>query len=356
MSSAILFCALLASTLSLVYAQSPNCTNATAVFTLGDSIVDSGNNNYFENVSFTIARANHTPYGVDYPNQIPTGRFTNGLVLPDYLAQYCGINRALPFLDPNANGVNLTQGVNLASGGAAIIDALSSNLTPYNFSLQIQWFANVTQRLQALEGVAAASARIARALFILSFGSNDFSNKNFSIYFNYTDADFRALMITTFSSRIKDLYNLGARKFIIPALGPLGCTPIAITIQCWSAFNFFPSCRTNCNENSNNLAYSYNVDLQTALNSLQANLTGSKFYFNFDAYNVTRDAISNPSNYGYTVVNRGCCGLGFTEIGDGCNGTMVCSPRSSYMFFDAIHPGQDLIKLLANRLFPSLAS
>lgn len=55
---------------------------ARALFVFGDSLVDSGNNNYLA----TSARADMPPYGVDYPTQRPTGRFSNGYNIPDFLS------------------------------------------------------------------------------------------------------------------------------------------------------------------------------------------------------------------------------------------------------------------------------
>lgn len=49
-------------------------------FIFGDSLVDNGNNN---NLS-TAAKANYPPYGIDFPDG-PTGRFTNGRNIADFL-------------------------------------------------------------------------------------------------------------------------------------------------------------------------------------------------------------------------------------------------------------------------------
>lgn len=53
-----------------------------AFFVFGDSLVDSGNNNYLA----TTARADSPPYGIDYPTGRPTGRFSNGLNIPDFIS------------------------------------------------------------------------------------------------------------------------------------------------------------------------------------------------------------------------------------------------------------------------------
>lgn len=53
-----------------------------AFFVFGDSLVDSGNNNYLA----TTARADSPPYGIDYPTGRPTGRFSNGFNIPDLIS------------------------------------------------------------------------------------------------------------------------------------------------------------------------------------------------------------------------------------------------------------------------------
>lgn len=56
--------------------------DARAFFVFGDSLVDNGNNNFLA----TTARADSPPYGIDYPNHRPTGRFSNGLNIPDLIS------------------------------------------------------------------------------------------------------------------------------------------------------------------------------------------------------------------------------------------------------------------------------
>ena len=60
----------------------PNNESVPAVIVFGDSIVDTGNNNYIN----TIAKVNFLPYGKDFGggNQ-PTGRFSNGLTPSDII-------------------------------------------------------------------------------------------------------------------------------------------------------------------------------------------------------------------------------------------------------------------------------
>ena len=71
-------------TIVLVVTVAPKAEAARAFFVFGDSLVDSGNNNYLA----TTARADYPPNGIDYPTHRPTGRFSNGFNLPDIISEF----------------------------------------------------------------------------------------------------------------------------------------------------------------------------------------------------------------------------------------------------------------------------
>ncbi|KAL6983278.1 hypothetical protein U1Q18_016668 [Sarracenia purpurea var. burkii] len=50
------------------------------IYVFGDSTVDAGNNNLFDNAP----KANFFSYGIDF-NKTPTGRLTNGETIADYV-------------------------------------------------------------------------------------------------------------------------------------------------------------------------------------------------------------------------------------------------------------------------------
>lgn len=56
-------------------------------FIFGDSLADSGNNNPLK----TYAKANFPPYGIDFPDKTPTGRFTNGLTAADIIGLFVSL-------------------------------------------------------------------------------------------------------------------------------------------------------------------------------------------------------------------------------------------------------------------------
>lgn len=56
-----------------------------AFFIFGDSVVDSGNNNYIETVP--EFKANYAPYGQNGYFDRPTGRFNDGRVMVDFIGK-----------------------------------------------------------------------------------------------------------------------------------------------------------------------------------------------------------------------------------------------------------------------------
>lgn len=59
----------------------PRLVPALVVF--GDSTVDAGNNNYLA----TIIKSDFRPYGMNFQGHVPTGRFTDGLLVTDYICK-----------------------------------------------------------------------------------------------------------------------------------------------------------------------------------------------------------------------------------------------------------------------------
>ena len=83
-SRAALVLALAFAYLNVEFAQD---TIVPAIFTFGDSAMDVGNNDYLP----TIFKANYPPYGRDFANHKPTGRFCNGKLVSDITGIYINI-------------------------------------------------------------------------------------------------------------------------------------------------------------------------------------------------------------------------------------------------------------------------
>jgi hypothetical protein len=97
-----------------------------AYFVLGDSTLDVGENNYLPNAY----HANFPPYGETFFHR-PTGRFSNGRNMGDFIAQALALPFAPPYLQPNAT---FYKGVNFASGGSGLLNTTNPGLVRFHFS------------------------------------------------------------------------------------------------------------------------------------------------------------------------------------------------------------------------------
>ncbi|KAK8913652.1 GDSL esterase/lipase [Platanthera zijinensis] len=67
--------------------EKPATTSIPAIIVFGDSTVDTGNNNFVK----TALRSNFKPYGRDFIAGKPTGRFCNGRLATDFMAEALGL-------------------------------------------------------------------------------------------------------------------------------------------------------------------------------------------------------------------------------------------------------------------------
>ncbi|CAN6482709.1 unnamed protein product [Victoria cruziana] len=323
----------------------------SALFVLGDSTVDPGNNNYLR----TLARSNFEPYGIDFIDHVPTGRFCNGKLFTDFLASHWGIKEAIPpYLDPALSLEEMVSGVSFACAGTGYDPLTAAVLNVISVPQQLQLMRQLLGRVEATMGAAMAANVTQNAVFLISAGSNDFLVNYYNLplrRYTFTVDQYQDYLIDHLLDVLEGLYRLGARRFIITSLAPLGCLPAEMTRDLSDAL------LRNCIDNLNSAATGYNLKLQNALATIRrSRFTGAKFAY-ADAYNPILDMIQNPDKYGFLEVKRGCCGTGLFEIGYSCNPyTPICTDRSSYVFWDAIHPTQQTYDILFNTIVSDIMS
>ncbi|KAJ0076426.1 hypothetical protein Patl1_33937 [Pistacia atlantica] len=315
-----------------------------AIITFGDSAVDVGNNNYIP----TLFKANYPPYGKDFVNHQPTGRFCNGKLVTDFTADTLQFtNYAPPYLSPQASGKNLLIGANFASAGAGYDDQTSIINHAIPLSKQLQYYKEYQSKLAKVSGTKQSASIIQDAIYILGAGSGDFLQ---NYYVNpllnkaYTPQQYSSILVSTFSSFIKTMYSLGARKFGVTSLPPLGCLPAARTL-----FGFHEK---GCVSGINTVAQQFNKKLNSSAVSLQKQLPGLRLVI-FDIFQPLYDLVKNPSAQGFVEATRGCCGTGTIETTIFlCNphSPGTCSNASQYVFWDSVHPSQAANQVLADAL------
>ncbi|KAF5745524.1 GDSL esterase/lipase APG [Tripterygium wilfordii] len=315
-----------------------------AIMTFGDSAVDVGNNNYLP----TLFKANYPPYGRDFTSHTPTGRFCNGKLATDFTAETLGFTSFAPaYLSPEASGKNLLIGANFASAASGFDEKAASLNHAIPLSQQLQYFREYQGKLTQVAGADKSASIIKDSIYLLSAGSSDFLQ---NYYVNplinrvYTADQYGTYLVGSFTSFVKGLYGLGARKLGVTSLPPLGCLPAAITL-----FGFHePGCVSRINTD----VQQFNKKINSASQTLQKQLPGLKIVI-FDIFKPLYDIVKSPSKYGFKEAKRGCCGTGTVETT-----VFLCNPKSpgtcpnatEYVFWDAVHPSEAANQALADTL------
>ncbi|GLJ21773.1 hypothetical protein SUGI_0406330 [Cryptomeria japonica] len=317
-----------------------------ALFIFGDSITDNGNNNYIT----TLAKANFFPYGIDFEEGRATGRFCNGMTTVDVLAKLLGLPLIPPYAAASTKGVAVMNGVNYASGAAGILDETGRNLLGrVTFNEQIANFGNTVNDITSHLGSAEEVAEyLSKSIFAITFGSNDYINNYlvpgfYSSSRTYTSEDYSDLLISHFSQQLVKLYNLGARKFAVAAVGPLGCLPSQLPNNINGS--------STCVDRVNQEVSLFNSKLKHLLRIMEINLPGAHFVYG-DAYSSVTDIINNPTSYGFIVTNQGCCGIGRNNGQISClPGVFPCPKRNQYVFWDSFHPTEAVNIIVATKAY-----
>ncbi|KAL0805307.1 hypothetical protein Bca101_097798 [Brassica carinata] len=261
-------------------------------FIFGDSLVDVGNNNYL----FTLSKADSSPYGIDFrpSNGQPTGRFTNGRTISDIVGEALGAKSApTPYLEPNTEVNTIHSGINYASGSAGIFDDTG-----------LLFIGRVPLREQVS-------------------------------YFEKSRDYMR-------------LHELGARKFVVVGVGPLGCIPFA------RALNLIPAGK--CSDQVNQIVRGYNMKLRHSLRTLNNELGYHNTTFVYaNSYDLFLKLVLNYRQFGLENADKPCCGGYFPPFtcfkGPNQNSSeAACEERSEFVFWDAYHPTEAANLIVAKAL------
>ncbi|GLT63428.1 hypothetical protein SLA2020_359930 [Shorea laevis] len=310
---------------------------APALYVFGDSLFDSGNNNFLP----TLAKANYLPYGSNFDKGI-TGRFTNGRTLPDFVAEFLGLPYAPPYLSVRVSATLTVTGFNYASGTCGILPETGSLFGKcLNLGDQINLFERTvkSELPRQFGGSRELSEYLSKSIFLVSIGNNDYLN-NYQNSSNQRDPQqFAQVLTDALSHHFEKLYNLGARKVVMFEIGPIGCIP-------WVAKTHEHT--GQCFEETNMLASYFNNRLPAVLNNLTSTLQGSIFVLGHANW-LGYDAVLHPSKYGLKDSINPCC----TTWG---NGASMCVPflkpcpnPEKHYFWDAFHLTEAVYSVIASR-------
>ncbi|CAA3019588.1 GDSL esterase lipase At5g33370-like [Olea europaea subsp. europaea] len=317
--------------------------NGRAFFVFGDSLVDNGNNNYL----LTTARADAPPYGIDYPTHHPTGRFSNGLNIPDIISEHMGCEATLPYLSPELSGGNLLVGANFASAGVGILnDTGIQFINIIRIPNQLDNFKEYQQRVRELIGHEESKKLVKQALVLITLGGNDFVNNYYLVPNStrsqqFTLQEYVRFLITEYKKVLKRLYRLGARRVLVTGTGPLGCVPAELA--CYSR-------NGECAEELQLAASLFNPQLVQMIDQLNTKI-GHIAFIAANTNQMHMDFISNPHAFGFTTSKIACCGQGpYNGVGFCTTASNLCPNRDEYVFWDPFHPSERANRLIVQQI------
>ncbi|KAD3067060.1 hypothetical protein R6Q59_018822 [Mikania micrantha] len=319
------------------------CAAASAVYVMGDSLVDVGNNNY---LPLSIIKADFPHNGIDFPTGKPNGRFSNGQNAADFLAKKIGLPTSPPYLSLIGGATPPLSGVNFASGGAGILNETGGLLFKEAISLaqQLDYFTMVHDKLILELGPSGAQVHLSTSLFTIIIGSNDlfaYFNLGSIVAKQYTQQQYVDRMVSNFEGLLKTLYGLGARKLVVTGVGAIGCCPIQRKVN-----------RTGeCNVEINYWATKYNDGLKMMLQGLKSESTGLNYAY-FDTYGAMVNLFQNHETYGFTEIKEACCGRGNLNADVACIPLATyCPNRRNHVFWDLYHPTEAVASLFSDILY-----
>ncbi|KAH1258496.1 GDSL esterase/lipase [Glycine max] len=278
-----------------------------AFFVFGDSLVDSGNNNYLPTISKRI-----------------------------------GSEPTLPYMSPKLNGQKLLVGANFASAGIGILNDTGIQFVGIiRMFQQFELFEQYQQRLSAVIGAKRAKKVVNEALVLMTLGGNDFVITPRSRQF--TVPDFSRYLISQYRRILMRLYELGARRVLVTGTGPLGCVPSQLAMR---------SSNGECLAELQQATQIFNPLLDNMTKDLNSQL-GAHTFVSVNAFLMNIDFITNPQKYGGFVTSKmASCGQGpYNGLGP-CNPLSdLCQNRYAYAFWDAFHPSQRALEFIVDEIF-----
>ncbi|KAK6791801.1 hypothetical protein RDI58_010882 [Solanum bulbocastanum] len=343
MSCSLSFLSYCIALLVFAFCDLPLEVESRAFFVFGDSLVDNGNNNYL----LTSARADSPPYGIDYPTHRATGRFSNGLNIPDIISEQLGMEPTLPYLAPQLTGDRLLVGANFASAGVGILN--DTGIQFFNIiriGKQLEYFEQYQRRVSGLIGAEQTEQLVNSALILITLGGNDFVNNYYLVPFSarsrqFSLPDYVVYLISEYRKILQKLYDLGGRRVLVTGTGPIGCVPAELAQRSRSG---------ECSVELQRAAALFNPQLTQMLADLNSQI-GANVFIAANTFTMNMDFVSNPQAYGFVTSKIACCGQGpYNGIGLCTPISNLCPNRDIYAFWDPFHPSERANRIIVQQI------
>ncbi|XXG90160.1 hypothetical protein AAC387_Pa12g1988 [Persea americana] len=333
----------------------PVAESYKSIFSFGDSLADTGN--YLHLRANDHPRVGQSPYGQTYFHH-PTGRFSDGRLVIDFIAQAIGI----PFLPPYfacPSDYDFRRGVNFAVGGATALDPEFFEErgiyveTNYSLGHQIDRFKRILPSI--CSSPSDCRKILSEYLFLVGeIGGNDY---NHPFIMGWTIQEMQPLVgpvVNAISSAIKVLIDHGATTLVVPGNFPVGCSTMYLTMaHSHNKEDYDPI--TGCLKKWNEFTEYKNKRLIKELDRLRYRYPHATIIY-ADYYNIAMRVFRSPHKFGFSKgALTACCGGGGPynfNVSAPCGTTQAksCNEPSLYFNWDGIHLTEAAYKWIASVL------
>ncbi|KAF8668909.1 hypothetical protein HU200_052115 [Digitaria exilis] len=255
------------------------------------------------------------PYGETFFRR-PNGRFCDGRIIIDHLADALGIPFLTPYLAGNESR-DYAHGANFAVGGATALGhgyfrrkKLDTRFTPYSLHWQMLWLKRVLRMLSPA-GPGWSDLMESSLFLVGEIGGND-----------YNQALFQGRSVDEVKTYVPDgspasalqdyqeLIGLGAKTIVVPGNFPIGCNPGYLTKFQTNDTAQYDS--MGCLRWPNDLVKLHNRALRAELAELSRQHPGVAVVY-ADYYAAAMDLTGDPRKHGTGFGAEplvACCGGG----------------------------------------------
>nr|GMD83261.1 GDSL esterase/lipase At1g28590-like [Ipomoea batatas] len=326
-----------------------------SIISFGDSLADTGNLLHLlrSNGHFVSSAAAAFPYGETFFHR-PTGRYSDGRLIIDFIAMDPSSLAAMGIEDPFGSDASLGTQLNWfkemlqtfcntpSAMDPSSLGAAWGLKDPFGFRMllgtQLNWFNEMLQT-------------ILQTPYLI--GGNDY---NGAFWQGIPIEEIKPLVpkvIATIASAINEVIEFGAETLVVPGNLPIGCSPSYLTYFMSSHESYYDS-KTGCLNWLNEFAEYHNKLLQETLNRLRELHPHATIIY-ADYYNAAMELYNSPSKFGFYSTISACCGVGGpynynNNVGCKVPESSVCEHPSSYVSWDGIHLTEAAYKWIAHGL------
>ncbi|KAI4370188.1 hypothetical protein MLD38_018562 [Melastoma candidum] len=306
----------------------------TKLFVFGDSYADTGNTLKESSTAWKV------PYGETFPGK-PSGRFSDGRVLSDFVANYFGLISPIPYNFWKDGESYLKYGMNFAVGGTGVFETL---VPLPNMTVQIDMF------IQLIDEGVYSKTDLQSSVALVTLSGNDY---NAYLHRNGSVEGLPALIteaVAQLTVNIERIHNLGMKKVAVAGLQPLGCLPLMT----------YPDAFQRCNHTINDLVVFHNQLLSATVATLNAVAKDSSTFVLVDLYDSFLSVINGTGSTAFANPLQPCCiGIDASHsCGDidstGAKLYELCADQAAMFFWDLFHPTQQGWKAVYNLLESTL--